>query len=346
VSTGVGWLGSPARLLSGLLVVLLLGGAVAGCAARQAVGSDQDQAKVQFLKATEHFEDKNYLEAINVFNQVRTRFPYSTYATLAELRIADSQYELAKYIEAASAYRSFVRFHPHHAERAYALFRVGECYYQQIPGDWWFLPPTYERELGTTGDALRELQGFVLAFPADQRVPEANEMIGKLQRRLAEHELYVARFYWKNAKPRGTVMRLDYLISRLPLGLLGGEVLLLKARAHHALQQPEQRDATLQRLHREYPTSPEAVTAAREFPAAVVLAPAVAPAVPAPAVPAPAAPGTLVPVAPASSPVTSVPEASISPATPPVEAPSVEAPPSAAVVDPGTAAAPTVPPSP
>lgn len=289
-------------MLARLAVLVALALPLAACGSHQVAGTPSDQAKAQFQKGMEQYEDDNFLEAINSFNVVRTRHPYSNYATLAELKIADSHFELGKYIEAAAAYRSFVRFHPHHPQRAYAMYRVGECYYKQIPGDWWIMPPAYERELSSTMDALRELETFVASFPGDPLVAEADKRIGDLRHRLGQHELYVARFYWKQKKPRGTVMRLDYLLSHYPRPGLSEDALMLKARAHEELGEVELAQQSLARLIREYPASKQA-RQAREQLASLLQqhAPAAPPAAP----PAAAAPDEPVPPSVPSVPATS-----------------------------------------
>ncbi len=263
--------------VAGLVAALILLPGLWSCGARQAPTSYTDAARRLYQKGLDLYEDENYLEAIRVFNQVYTKHPYSTYATLAELKIADSHYEMAKYIEAAAAYRSFVRLHPLHEMRAYAMFRIGDCYFHQIPGDWWFMPPAYERELGSTKDALRELEDYVATYPSDEHVPQAREMIRKLRRRLADYELYVARFYWERKKYRAVVMRTRYLLTRYPDVGLSAQALLLKAQAHLALGEEAEARSAITTLLARYPDSTEA-TGARELASALPPAPEAEPA--------------------------------------------------------------------
>lgn len=69
-------------------------------------------AKQNYEKGLTELKDENHLEAIKYFSFVKTRFPYSRYATLAELRIADTHLARGRYIEAVDAYRQFIKFHP------------------------------------------------------------------------------------------------------------------------------------------------------------------------------------------------------------------------------------------
>lgn len=312
-----------------------------------------DAARAEYQKGHEQFEDDNFLEAIKTFNIVRTRHPYSRFATLAELRIADAQFKLGKHAEAAAAYRAFVRFHPHHPERPYAMYRVGVCFYEQIPGDWWFMPPAHERELGSTSDALRELGGFVRAYPTDERVPDAKEKMGRLRRRLADFELYVARFYHRQRKHRAVASRAAYLVRTYPDVGLTPTALLLQGRAELEIPERAAAVATLRRIVSQHGSTDEAQQARQELErlgapltepsppsaapeaAAPPALPSAAPASAAPAAPAaagegstPAAAAPATPAAPAVAPVTpTVPAvAPVTPATDPAAAPP-EAPP-------------------
>ena len=54
----------------------------------------------------------NYGEAIETFQAIIDNYPYSEYAVLAELAIADAYFEDEKYEEALSYYRDFTDLHP------------------------------------------------------------------------------------------------------------------------------------------------------------------------------------------------------------------------------------------
>jgi len=315
------------------LSLFLVAASLSACGPKKVATSYSDQARLEYEQGMEQFGDDNFLEAIKTFNQVRTRHPYSSFATLAELRIADSQYAMGKFVEAAAGYQAFVRFHPHHPERAYAMFRTGDCHYQQIPGNWWFMPPPFERELGSTRDALRELQGFSETYPDDARIAEAREMIGRLRRRLADHEIYVARFYANEEKPRATLQRTEFLLKTFPDVGLSAEALMLKAQAHLALEERPEATQALQRLLREYPASAEAPAGRR---ALVELGAEEAPAPEAPAVPVESGPGTSE-AAPAASAVVPAAAPAAVPAAPATGAP--PATPEVAPADPASAPA-------
>src|SRR5690606_20256309 len=104
-------------------------------------------------------------------------YPYSRFAALAELRVADCLLMQGKHAEAISAYRQFVRGRPSHRQVPFARFKVAEAYYEQMPEDWLLSPPAHERDQGPTRDALQQLRGFIVDYPEDARVPKAQDMV-------------------------------------------------------------------------------------------------------------------------------------------------------------------------
>ncbi|MEM7679117.1 MAG: outer membrane protein assembly factor BamD, partial [Myxococcota bacterium] len=137
----------------------------------------QRTAEGNWLKAEEAYEDDQFLAAQRYYQYIRTKFPYSRYAALSEVRIGDCQYERKRYLEAIDTYQSFVRTHPTHKEVPYAMYRVGTGYYEQIPGDFFMLPPSHEKDQTAVRDAERKLSEYVRRFPKDENTSKAQEKL-------------------------------------------------------------------------------------------------------------------------------------------------------------------------
>ena len=39
------------------------------------------------------------------------------------------------------------------------MYRIGESYFEQIPSDWWFLPPSAEKDQASTRLAISAYRG-------------------------------------------------------------------------------------------------------------------------------------------------------------------------------------------
>ncbi|MBH24434.1 MAG: outer membrane protein assembly factor BamD [Myxococcales bacterium] len=215
-------------------LMMALAGVAAGCASRPkpAEGDYAGQAKYAYEEAMDRFESSDYLEALKRFNFVRTKFFYSKYAALASLRIGDVYFDQDKMPEAIEAYRRFVQSHPTHPDVPYARYRSGLAYYEQLPGDWFFMPPAYEKDLASTEEAEKELQRFLELHPNSQYAEDAAEKLKTVRQRLADHEFYVATFYIKREEPRAAARRLNELVNRFPGLGFDQEALFLLGKAY------------------------------------------------------------------------------------------------------------------
>jgi len=153
-------------------------------------------------------EDRDYEEARELLDQIRDQYPFSRYAVDAELLGADMAFREKKYEEAAAAYRSFEELHPTHPKAPYALYRRGISYEETTrPAD---------RDQTSTRNAVEAFQKLLYASPDSEYAADARARLGKLRGRLAEHELYVAKYYIRRKQFDAAVQRLQGLVQDYP----------------------------------------------------------------------------------------------------------------------------------
>jgi outer membrane protein assembly factor BamD len=286
-----------------LLMIALVGGPGAGCGGKATSGAVDYSVSAQknYDKGMKELEDKDWISAAKYFGFIKTRFPYSKYAVLAELRLADAEFGAEQYIEAIDSYRLFVKFHPTHemVSNGYASFRIGEGYYRQLSGDFWLFPPGFEKDQSSTEDAANELKSFLDKYPDSPYRDKAKEIVKSVGKRLADHEWYVARYYWDRGKPMGAVIRLRRLLERYRGVGYDEEALWLLGRAYVAVAMPDRAKGAWSELVDKYPRSARAGDAKSALSglhasAAPTRAPSTAPAPAAPSstlpAPAPSAP--------------------------------------------------------
>lgn len=242
----------------------------------------KETARQNFEAGEAAFEGERWSEAVKYFEMVKNKYPYSKYAVLAELRLADTHYSREKWLEAADGYRIFVRFHPRHEQVAYATFRVAQSHARAIENNVSWLPfvEASEKDQAPAKDTIRACDEFLTRFPDDKNVAEAKKMRSEARGRLAEVDLYAADFYLQRKKWQGAMWRFqkvgdDYAdTEQAPAALLQAGVI-----AEEQLKDPEQARAIYQQLVREHPKAPE-VEEARAALGRLGAAPAPAPAAP------------------------------------------------------------------
>jgi outer membrane protein assembly factor BamD len=245
-----------------LLVVALACTTTMGCGAKSGTASVDYSVSAQknYEKGLKELEHQDWVAASKYFGFIKSRFPYSKYAVLAELRLADAEFGAEQYTEAIDSYRLFIKFHPTHemVANGYASFRIGEAYYKQLPSDFWMFPPSYEKDQSSTEDAANELKSFLDKYPESPYRDKAKEILVKVGKRLADHEWYVARYYWDRGKPMGTVLRLRRLLERYRGVGYDEEALWLLGRAYVTVAMPDRARGAWTELVTKFPQSAHA----------------------------------------------------------------------------------------
>ena len=244
------------RLL-GVATALLAATADVGCAtsdeATKAINYSST-AKQNYEKGLAELKDENYAEALKYFQFVRSKSPFSKYAVLAELAVADTQFARGNYTEAADSYKQFMRLHPTNDKvtDGYSAFRLGECAYKDMPDDVWLLPPSYEKDQSAVGDALRELDDFVKKYPDSPYIKQAQPLRREALKRLVDHEVYVARFYLDRDHPKAAAMRIEGAIRRYPGSGREPELLLTLGQTYLHMGEPARARDTFERVVHEF----------------------------------------------------------------------------------------------
>jgi len=171
-----------------------------------------EDAKRAYDSAMETFNAHSWIEAQTLLREVKRKYSYSKYARLAELRIADADYEQEKYPEAIHEYKDFIHAHRADAEDvAYARGRIADAMYAEIP-DSALAPASEERDQASVVDAYKEVKSYLADYPASKDAPHVRDLLSAVLARLIKHELYVARFYLKKDNYDAAVARIKYAL--------------------------------------------------------------------------------------------------------------------------------------
>ncbi len=197
-----------------LIALLFLSGiGVSGCGSQVQIKA-KSKAEGVYLQGVYALTDEDYLTATERFRTVKTKYLFSPFAALAELRLGDTAFAQARYYEAIETFRLFIQSRPNHAEVPYAYWKIASAYNAQRPSNFFLLPPTHERDRGPTKDALRALQDFIDRYPKHDKEAKAKKLIKACRLELGEYELYVARFYSNAKKWKAAQGRYEMLIER------------------------------------------------------------------------------------------------------------------------------------
>ncbi|SHH67700.1 outer membrane protein assembly factor BamD [Desulfofustis glycolicus] len=203
------------RMLSLLLATVTLVATISGCASiKDFFGDEEEQVDVYLpaeqliIKGMDEFNVGNYRPALQYFNEILDRYPFSPEAPLAELKAADANYYLERYAEALVLYREFEERHPTNEAIPYVMYQKAMCNYQQID--------TIDRDITGATEAIQAFNELLRAFPNSPYSQEAQARIKAAKEFLVNHEFFVVQFYLRTEKYEAAEARLQYILSTYP----------------------------------------------------------------------------------------------------------------------------------
>lgn len=211
-----------------------------------------------FRLAEEYEKDERYDEAVQKFQDVRSKFPYSKFATMAELKIADVHFAREAYAESAASYQLFKDFHPKHPQSDYVTYRLGLSYFNQLPS-------TIDRDLTVADKAILYFDELVTSYPQSQHVADARIKKDTALRMLAKKELYIANFYFSRKTYDSALKRFEGLLKTYPSLGLDSQALFGAAKSAFELGEKDRGQTHLRQLTSLFPSSEEAQRAKSEL---------------------------------------------------------------------------------
>ena len=187
-----------------LATVFSLSMIIQGCASK---GINESNPKDMYDDANKDIENDRYLLALDKLRIVKSKFSYSSYGALAQLRIGDVYFLQESYPEASAAYETFTELYPKHEKAPYAIYRSGESYFKDIPS-------TIERDMRSAESAISSFTIYLKKYPTGEFAEKAKELKKKAYNILAEKELDIAQFYIRRKKGDAAKLRLQKILDQ------------------------------------------------------------------------------------------------------------------------------------
>lgn len=188
------------------ILVVLFSVFALSCSTKRPQGSTE--AEILYKEAKDLVSKSRYIQATEKLNAIRSQFPYSYYATNAELLQADILFSQENYAEAASAYILFRDFHPKYNELGYVIYRISESFYRQLPA-------TFDRDLTAGTEAIKYYNELIQNYPNTEYVKEAQSRIDQIEDMLEKKEIYIADFYFKTKDYEAAKARYEEVLKTL-----------------------------------------------------------------------------------------------------------------------------------
>jgi outer membrane protein assembly factor BamD len=203
--------------------------------------SNDSPAEEQYTEGERLFKKERFLEAVERYRIIRSRYPHSKFAALSSLRIGDAHFSEEAWGEAAGAYRSFRELYPKHEQAGYALFRIGEANYNMLPS-------TIDRDLEPALAAIDAYKEYQKLYPNNAESSDAAKKSAELQTKLAAKEDYIGNFYFIREHFLSAATRYANLLDQYPNRGFDEKALYRLAVSYEKIGEPAKAEEAISKL--------------------------------------------------------------------------------------------------
>jgi len=187
-----------------LASILLL----AACGTAKSVDEPVEQIDVDTLynKAADALDAEDYAAATRYFEDVERQYPYSKWATQAQLMAAYAYYEGQRYDDALIALDRFIQLHPGNKDVDYAHYLRALCFYEQISD--------VRRDQFLTEEALKAFDTLIRRFPDSKYARDAKLKQDLALDHLAGKEMEIGRYYLVRGHTNASINRFRAVVEK------------------------------------------------------------------------------------------------------------------------------------
>jgi len=230
------------RLLLLLIVTMSL---ITGCGKEEITASES--AKEDFIKAKEYIDAGSFAQANLFLEKFSNKHPYSQHIADAELLRIYAAFKDEEYILSETLSTRFISQHPNHPDISYAQYMLGMSLLKQTSAS--------QRNPVPTQLAVTAFKKLIQHYPKSPYISEAKVHLQNLRNKLAEHELYIGKFYFNNERFVAATNRFQGIVKQYQTSPAIEEALYYLAASFSALQlRDNARDSAILLRHN-YPKS-------------------------------------------------------------------------------------------
>lgn len=208
-------------------------------------------------EARSAMNEGGYDRAIELLQKLEARYPYGRFAQQAQLEIAYAYYKTNERELALAAADRFIRLHPNHPNVDYAFYLKGLVNFNENLGllGWLSKQDLSERDPKGAQEAFDTFNELVNRFPDSRYAPDSIQRMRYLVNSLAQHEVHVARYYYRRGAYVAAVNRSQAAIKDYPDAPAIEEALFIMRDSYEAMGLTELREDTERVIQMNFPNS-------------------------------------------------------------------------------------------
>ena len=238
-----------------LLAIFFILITLTSCASNDEIPDEKLIEKELYDQAQARLKNGSFSTAIMSLEALESRFPFGRYAEQSQAELIYAYYMNSQFEASQSAAERFINLHPRHSHTGYAYYMKGLAAFTDDSGLFsrYFQSDLAKREVVMAQTSFDELSDFISRYPSSKYVPHAKQRMIYLRNLLAEHEIYVAKFYMKRGAYLAAIGRAKYVIEHLPNTPQTPYALSILVEAYEILEYEELRKTSFDILKANFP---------------------------------------------------------------------------------------------
>lgn len=226
-----------------LVLIALLG----GCASAKPEGELTGTIGGLYNSGMDALKESRFDSAAHHFAELERQYPYSGWATRAQIMEAYTQYRAKNYEESNQSLERFIRQNPGHPDLGYAFYLKGLNHYNRLTD--------VMRDQAQTRLARDAFQEVVNRFPQSKYAQDARLKLTLTEDHLAGREMVVGRYYLQQQQYLAAINRFKDVVKEFQTTSQAPEALYRLVEAYLALGVGDEAQRAGAILGYNYPTS-------------------------------------------------------------------------------------------
>jgi outer membrane protein assembly factor BamD len=243
----------PWALLAPLLLAVL-----AGCGSDPKRDDSREAVDKLYAEARDDLAAGSYERAIKTLERLEGRAAGTLLAQQALLDTAYAQWRIGERVQATATIDRFIKLHPSSPALDYALYLKGLINFNDNLGLFGNLAGQNlaERDQQASRDAYQAFKQLVEQFPTSKYSADGRQRMDYIVNALAEHEVHVARYYFRRGAHLAAANRAQQAVRDYPQAPASEEALYIMVASYDKLGLAELRDDADRVLKKNFPKSP------------------------------------------------------------------------------------------
>jgi outer membrane protein assembly factor BamD len=242
----------PWALLAPLLLAVL-----AGCGSDPKRDDSREAVDKLYAEARDDLAAGSYERAIKTLERLEGRAAGTLLAQQALLDTAYAQWRIGERVQATATIDRFIKLHPSSPALDYALYLKGLINFNDNLGLFGNLAGQNlaERDQQASRDAYQAFKQLVEQFPTSKYSADGRQRMDYIVNALAEHEVHVARYYFRRGAHLAAANRAQQAVRDYPQAPASEEALYIMVASYDKLGLAELRDDADRVLKKNFPKS-------------------------------------------------------------------------------------------